>query len=46
MKNRDRYIHKVNEYDMLIKIQKISWTQVATVYLTGLQGKKLNVPKK
>ncbi len=22
MKNRDRYIHKVNEYDMLVKMQK------------------------
>ena len=43
MKNRDRYILKVNEYDMLVKMQETLWTEGCCV-IDALIGKNYPCP--
>ncbi len=45
MKNRDRYILKVNEYDMLIKIQENIMDTGYNCILDGITGKKIKCPE-
>jgi len=45
MKNRDRYILKVNEYDMLISMQKNIQNCYSCCALDVITGKMINCPE-